>query len=196
MSGIENFIRVWPNKGSEEFCQRVIDAFEEIISDPNLSQFAENNTKQFSNGSLGRKDVAIFLQKPEYNKTEICDEILCLIHECLLEYIEEFDHLKQTSLDNRSILKIQRTPPMGGYHVWHHETNAAEESWHRELVWMVYLNDMPPGEAETEFLYQHKRIRPTRGTVLIWPAGMTHVHRGNTVYTQNKYVATGWWYKV
>ena len=61
---------------------------------------------------------------------------------------------------------------------------------------MIYLNDMPEGEAETEFLYQKKRVGPTRGTVVIWPAGMTHVHRGNPVYTQDKYILTGWYYKV
>lgn len=66
----------------------------------------------------------------------------------------------------------------------------------RELVWMIYLNDMPEGEGETEFLYQKRRINPKAGRVVIFPAGLTHVHRGLTVYTQNKYILTGWFNKV
>ena len=61
---------------------------------------------------------------------------------------------------------------------------------------MIYLNELPLGEAQTEFLYQSIKLPPTQGTVVIWPAGFTHLHRGNTVYTTNKYIATGWWYKV
>jgi hypothetical protein len=57
---------------------------------------------------------------------------------------------------------------------------------------MIYLNDMPEGEAETEFYYQKLRITPKAGTVVLWPAAYTHVHRGNIVFSQNKYVVTGW----
>lgn len=65
----------------------------------------------------------------------------------------------------------------------------------RELTWMIYLNDMPDGDGETEFLYQRRRIKPTAGTVVIWPAGYTHVHKGNTVFSQDKYILTGWYIK-
>ena len=51
------------------------------------------------------------------------------------------------------------------------------------------------GEGETEFLYQRKRFQPKKGTVVIWPAGMTHVHKGNTVLTTDKYILTGWYIK-
>jgi hypothetical protein len=60
---------------------------------------------------------------------------------------------------------------------------------------MIYLNDMPDGEAETEFFHQRRRIKPTAGTVVIWPAGFTHTHKGNTVLTQDKYILTGWYIK-
>ena len=55
---------------------------------------------------------------------------------------------------------------------------------------------MPDGEAETEFLYQKRRIKPEQGMMCIFPAGLTHVHRGNTVFTQDKYILTGWALKV
>ena len=60
---------------------------------------------------------------------------------------------------------------------------------------MIYLNDVPDGEGETEFLYQRRRIKPTKGTVVIFPAGYTHVHKGNTMFTTDKYILTGWYIK-
>jgi hypothetical protein len=193
---MEDFIRVWPNKGSKELCRSLIDSFEEISSNPDFSSLVSNNASQFSSGRFGRRDMAIFLEEPKFEKGPLVTDMLYLIHDCLMEYLEEFPQLKSLGLTNRANIKIQKTPPQGGYHTWHYESNAGKDSWAREIVWMVYLNDMPEGEAETEFFYQAKKIRPTRGTVVLWPAGLTHVHRGNTVYTQNKYIATGWWYKV
>ena len=92
-------------------------------------------------------------------------------------------------------VKAQKTPPQGGYHEWHYE-NASFTAASRELVWTMYLNTMPEGEAETEFLYQRRRIKPECGMVVIWPAGLTHVHKGNTVFTEDKYILTGWAHKV
>ena len=57
---------------------------------------------------------------------------------------------------------------------------------------MVYLNDVKEG-GETEFQYQKLRVKPKRGTVLIWPGGFTHLHRGNPPLSGDKYIATGWY---
>ena len=59
------------------------------------------------------------------------------------------------------------------------------------MAWMVYLNDVEEG-GETEFLYQKRKVKPKKGTILIWPGGYTHLHRGNPPMS-DKYIATGWW---
>lgn len=59
------------------------------------------------------------------------------------------------------------------------------------LSYILYLNDVEEG-GETEFLYYGKRIKPTAGTLLLWPAGFTHVHRGNPPLSGEKYILTGW----
>lgn len=88
-------------------------------------------------------------------------------------------------------LKIQITAPGEGYHIWHSEQGPGEAS-SRCAVFMIYLNDIDEG-GETEFLYQRRRIKAEAGTVVIWPAGYTHQHRGNSVISdQEKYVGTGW----
>ena len=65
--------------------------------------------------------------------------------------------------------------------------------WMGQRTWttMIYLNDVKEG-GETEFLYQLKRIKPKKGTICIFPAGYTHVHRGNTPFSGEKYIMTGW----
>jgi hypothetical protein len=194
---MEDFIRIWPGKFPEDICKETIETFEKIISDPNYKDLIRNDGEEFSNKSLGRKDLSIFLETPEFNKSALCTKYIFLLQECLKQYVAEFTQLNNQPYTNHSILKIQRTLPMGGYHNFHYESSGmGPKNWSRELVWMVYLNDMPDGEAETEFLYQCRRIKPTQGTVVMWPAGMTHVHRGNTVFTQPKYIATGWYHKI
>ena len=61
----------------------------------------------------------------------------------------------------------------------------------RILATMMYLNDVDEG-GETEFLYQSLRFKPKRGQFLIWPAGFTHVHRGNPPLSGEKYISTSW----
>jgi hypothetical protein len=192
---MENFIRTWTNFVPADICQETIDAFEKIIADPEFKDLITNNSTQFSNTNLGRKDLSIFLEDTRYQKLDLVSKYLYLLQDCLMEYISEFGQLSNVPISNKANIKVQRTMPLGGYHQWHYENGDGPNSHNRELVWMIYLNDMPEGEAETEFLFQCKRIRPTQGTVVIWPAGMTHVHRGLTVYTQPKYIATGWYHK-
>lgn len=192
---MEDFIRIWNNKVPESLCNRAVQTFEDIIKDPKYKDSVINNAKQFSDSNLGRKDLAIFLGDKVFDEADICNEIMEYLHSSLLEYVEEFGQLKTCTLSNRYVMKLQRTLPMGGYHVWHYENSTPEENFCRELVWMIYLNDMPDGEAETEFLYQRRRVKPTRGTIVLWPAGMTHTHRGNPVYSQAKYILTGWYHK-
>jgi len=82
----------------------------------------------------------------------------------------------------------------GGYPYWHCELyprSPDAETLHRHLLWTLYLND-GFGAGETEFLYQHRRVEPRTGSLLLAPAAFTHTHRGNTPLHGDKYIATGW----
>ena len=82
----------------------------------------------------------------------------------------------------------------GGYPYWHCEQYPKldqGEALHRALLWTIYLND-GFDEGETEFLYQHRKIRPRTGSLLIAPAAFTHTHRGNRPLGGDKYIATSW----
>lgn len=84
----------------------------------------------------------------------------------------------------------------GGYFHWHsenypHPTDPHQDSLHRTLLWMVYLNDVEKG-GETEFYYQKLKLKPKKGSLVIAPADFTHTHRGNKPISNDKYIFTSW----
>ena len=74
--------------------------------------------------------------------------------------------------------------------MWHCDDDGMLTS-RRMLVVTLYLNTVEEG-GETEFLYQHKRIPPTQGTLVLFPPAWTHTHRGNPPFKENKYILTTW----
>ena len=144
---------------------------------------------QFATGELGRSDLSIML---ETLNTPLTARINQYLQSGVNDYCAQFNALNTTPLTSWSV-KFQETPEGGGYHVYHYERGSWSETA-RELVWMIYLNEDFEG-GETEFLYQKRRIDPTIGTLVIWPAGFTHTHKGNLVLSGTKYVVTGWYYQ-
>lgn len=182
----KDFIGIYEDALSKENCSFIIQSFEKHAA-TNPSQI-HNNKNQFNNQEMGRLDFALFVQDfmPELSKI-----INTTLNTCLNFYTEEYFSLKQINARSEQI-KLQRTPPKGGYHVWHFEGDCRAHM-SRVLVWTIYLNDIPDGEGETEFLWQGVRVKPKAGTCVIWPAQFTHPHRGNPVYSCDKYIATGWY---
>lgn len=105
-------------------------------------------------------------------------------------YIEKFSILKSQGRHSIFDIKVQKTEPGQGYHIWHVE-NSQLTSRNRVTAFTLYLNDVEDG-GETEFLYQKRRIKPKKNRLVIWPAHFTHVHRGNPPLSNDKYILTGW----
>tara|TARA_Y100000004_G_C8928956_1_gene418994 strand:- start:446 stop:1120 length:675 start_codon:yes stop_codon:yes gene_type:complete len=195
----DDFIGIWHNFMPPHLCKRIIEYADTVYESgcrydgaSSLSDQEEIvvDSSTWYKGDLNRKDFAFLLN---YANREIVSQVNSVLKSCATHYVHKYQALKNSSMVSTDI-KVQKTPPGGGYHLWHHE-NADIAHANRDLVWMIYLNDMPDGEAETEFLYQRRRIKPTAGTVVLWPAGFTHTHKGNTVLTQDKYILTGWYIK-
>ena len=87
-------------------------------------------------------------------------------------------------------IKLQKTSPGEGYHLWHCENSGLQNS-SRVFFFIMYLNDIEEG-GETEFLYQNKRVKPKEGRIILAPSSFTHTHRGNTPLKGDKYILTGW----
>lgn len=109
---------------------------------------------------------------------------------CYEQYVGHYSILSEASKHQIRMMKLQKTEPGEGYHIWHFEADSLERAG-RVLAWGLYLNTVEEG-GETEFLYQQLRIPATQGTLVIWPAGFTHTHRGNPPLSGEKYLLTGW----
>lgn len=105
-------------------------------------------------------------------------------------YCEEYPILTELGMHTVHGTKLQRTKVGGGYHVWHCEQSDSNTSA-RLMTFIVYLNDVEDG-GETELLYQHQRIKPKQGRLVLFPASYTHTHRGNPPLSNTKYIMTGW----
>jgi hypothetical protein len=181
----QDFIGIYDNSLSKEECENIIDVFNKIEKE---DQHKIEPGEDFYAGSLNRKDYSIYASEHLPDIHRLVGERL---HECLMLYCQEYFVIKGIGAQSLEV-KLQRTPPRGGYHIWHCEQSGLSVA-DRLLVWTIYLNDIPYNEGETEFLWQGVRVNPKAGRCAIWPAAFTHHHRGNPVYTHDKYIATGWY---
>lgn len=181
----DDFIGIFDNVFSNELCDKYIKYFENSI--------IENLTFQRSTLSVSDRSTDVISQKffTESNLNYVGAEFLALFWaKCYPLYNQKFSILQQFEKHNIFDIKIQKTMPGEGYHVWHTEAMHRAER-NRIMSFMLYLNDVEVG-GETEFLYQKTRFKPQKDRLLIWPAGYTHVHRGNPPLSNEKYVITGW----
>ncbi|MEB3235722.1 MAG: 2OG-Fe(II) oxygenase [Cyanobacteriota bacterium] len=91
------------------------------------------------------------------------------------------------------LFNIQHYAPGEGFKAWHCDWSTAHDASepnHRVLAWILYCNDVDNGG--TEFHWQQHHVAAIRGQLAIFPAGMSHVHRGRVSATASKTIATGW----
>lgn len=180
-----NFIESYPNVLSLEDCQTACERLDDIISrdDPGSSCILSDDSS--------RTDWNIFTGRyGSLSSTE--DKILQGLAECWRKYASVYNVTSRSAFELISPgWKFQRSEDGGGFHQWHYEQGSGEESSRRFAVWMLYLNTVEEG-GKTEFKFQDLQIKPEAGTLLIWPATYTHVHRANPDLVGKKYIATGW----
>lgn len=189
-----NFIGMYENVFPEGLCEHVINEFDKVFekglcgtrkSIENEKKYRKDDTFLFLNVDNHRD---VFLN---FNGASTRNLIQDGLQRCFDAYTNEYDILRSMNLRSTCI-KIQKTQPGQGYHVWHCEQGNREPN--RSLVWAMYLNDVEDA-GETEFLYQKMRITPKENAAIIWPATFTHTHRGNVVHgNKSKYIITGWFY--
>lgn len=182
---MSNFIGVYEGGASVDYCERMISRLEDLLAHSAGTHFgAEDN-----GGMRNRYDFARFFERDD---TDLAMETYDILNKNMELYQAEYPALAIHQVYSVSV-KVQKTPPKGGFHSWHSEQAPSGPDSPRALVWMIYLNDTPDGEGTTEFLEQGVRLQPKQGTVVFFPAAWTHTHRGNPVYAHDKYIATGWY---
>lgn len=191
-----NFIGMYENVFPEYYCQHIISEFERFIN----SGMVLNRKRSENVNKVSKDDEHCFLNMRNHHPSDFQGNPSMPIfwdglQKCFDEYIDEYDALKNEDLRCTSV-KIQKTNPGGGYHLWHHEQGNGPSQLGRGLVYIAYLNNLDEnGAGETEFLYQRLRVPPKENTMVIWPAAFTHTHRGNVVHGNTpKYIITGWFH--
>jgi len=192
MGTISNFIMSEEGALAPDHCDEIVSRCIDHLNDVNTSVLEPVNTShgesQFPNGRLGRHDYQLYMPD-EVNFTDIYKEASDIVIAMTNEYRQVITTASDYHLYNPRV-KFQWTPIGGGFFPWHIEHGGGVNS-NRVLAWMIYLNDVEDG-GDTEFLYQRVKIKPKKGTFVMWPAGLTHPHRGNPPYSNDKYVLTGW----
>ena len=181
---IKDFIAVFPNFFSNEYCDFIVQKFESIIQ----SGFGYKNC-----ANIQRSDSVLF-SYDTIDMYHLGDDYKQFVdtfwQTAYAAYAKEYGVI--VTADTQSIFscKIQKTKLGEGFHNWHFD-NASKLVCNRFLVFILYLNDVDDG-GETEFLYYSRRVKPQKGTLLVFPSSLTHTHRGNPPLTNSKYILTGW----
>jgi len=175
---MENFIRVYEDRIPAELSSELIKWFNTAST---TGRLVRRNGPNISDTQISVDGA----------RKDFVDNIYACLGPCLEEYAEDFPFLKGQDLLS-SLCVMQKSVPLSGdgYHRWHSERFGMATT-ERVLAWTIYLNTVKEG-GETEFLYQGKRVEAKAGRIVIWPAGWTHVHRGNPPLSNEKYILTGW----
>ena len=182
---ITDFITIYENALTDEYCAQWVEYINYLRGEGLITQEIDklhqrdHETINFSNDDA--YDLA--------SSDKLVRTFLPNIKPCVDNYLEDYSLLGEGKFLLYDV-KAKRIPIGGGFHAWHYE-NASFNTATRRFVVQAYLNTIDEG-GETEFLYQNRRIKAVQGTVVIWPAGFTHVHRGNPPIGQDKYILTTW----
>lgn len=177
-----NFILQIDNFVSESYCNHIKENIDHLLS---------CNSKHATFGA--QESHALFRDDVQLSVPYVLDiensSIQYAAYTALSLYLKFVPSVRSNFVSYTA--KLQKTPAgSAGFSEWHIEQGTGHSA-SRALVWMFYLNDVEDG-GETEFLFQRTKVKPKKGTIVVWPAGVTHPHRGNPPYSNDKYIVTGW----
>lgn len=219
---MHDFIRIYDNVLSDEFCDNFVEKFEaspfltQGVTSGGVDLAIKNSQDLYLNHHLEyQAELNQILQLSTDNLFQYFEEhLFALIGAFRLKVIDpktnqpvnltasNFEELgrPQLPLLVQQIFRIGQIQAQkyrateGGYPYWHSEVypqKGPNDSLHRILLFMFYLNDVEEG-GETEFYYQNKKIKPKKGSMVIAPAYFTHTHRGCVPISNDKYILTSW----
>ena len=182
----KDFIGIYDESVPVDLCNEFVENWEEAKKNRTIIDPKEKNLNP-----LIRKDETAFvapLSSTIYPKPPV-KAYFEYLQECFKCYINRYSIQFNGTFFN-DVFKLHKVRKSEGYHKWHYERGGAS-TIDRMVAYMTYL-EAPKKGGETEFLHQSLRIEPIVGRTLIWPAGFTHVHRGNPPLDGEKMYIDGW----
>lgn len=180
-----DFIKVFPDMIPRATCDALIEMF-------NTSGEAAPNMIVDEQGV----DVADALRRSSgvYLSAENSGEHLAIVERAFQiaygKYVNEYPVLKtqKTILPER--FNLIRYAGDEEYYGWHLDGTDPGTRF-RYVSQVAYLNTVPEG-GETEFRDQARLVKPVQGSILMFPSGWTHEHRGRPPVGSSKYIVTSW----
>jgi len=177
----------------DHICDNLINYFEANPSRQQPGIVYPGGTGEQGNENKIKKstDIGFWpLQNSEDGRS--LSDYLQYLNLAVQEYEYKYERVKHLSkYAIKSGCNIQKYEPGVGYYELHTERFGIV-SQDKCLVWMTFLNDVPNGGTEFEFMYQNVIVPAKKGLTLIWPSDWTHTHRGQISNTNTKYIITGW----
>ncbi|TLU64244.1 2OG-Fe(II) oxygenase [Thalassotalea litorea] len=217
-----DFIEVYENALSKEFCQQFIEKFDQsphqtagstgggvdtskkISSDIYLNKHPEFQPMLSTILQATTRNIEAYLEK--YYFALISGISLTVNHPVTGKPVqltaENFQEVGKPNLMNLIRYLFQLAPinaqkydkGVGNYGYWHSEIFPQLNGNKALHRNLLFLIYLNDVEegGETDFYYQNRSIRPKAGTMVIAPCGFTHTHRGNIPVSNDKYVLTSW----
>lgn len=180
-----DFIGVFPNNLSNAICDQACSTIDAVCEDKGVGY-------HFSDTSMRKDDNIAIASVPDL--VDLHTQIKRSLSGAWASYnltYEVTSNPRDFDIVYDPATKLQRSGPGGGFTGWHTEQGEHPIAKPRIAAWMIYLNDVEQG-GRTEFKFLNKNYKPVKGTLLIWPAAFTHMHRAAPDLQENKYIATGW----
>ena len=190
----KDFIGIYDESISAELCNEFVESYESAKENSTIIDITQENETQLLEhfpAPLNRKDEVVYVY-PTYSTILPIPPVNTYFEslaKCFKCYVKRYAIEFRGPIHNH-VFKIHKVRKTEGYHVWHYERDDPRVT-DRLMAYMTYL-EVPEKGGETEILHQSLRIEPIVGRTLIWPAGFTHMHRGNPPLDGEKMYITGW----
>ena len=176
---MERWIKTYPKIFIKEECAGLIEWFEILDESKQLVHTKLEGHREFDEVNLNDfREQTLKMQLDVYKRF---DDIL--------ERYKQDVKVHKKALPEKSAweeIRIKRYRAGRGNFLDHVDVGDYISA-RRFLVFFVYLNDVDVG-GETEFPTFDLQVSPECGTILIFPATWTYLHRGNTPISNDKYI--------
>ena len=177
------------------------DAFSEDYCNNLISLFENNKEMHFMGRTMSGENPDWKITK-EISLVDIIpfNDFTQTLNDNLVKYLEEYSsdvsHWSLNNLFTTSSLyrfcKLQKYEKKEGhYKALHQERDSQVGGRDRVFTFMIYLNNVDVG-GQTNFPLQKKSVKPTCGTLVIWPASFPYLHNGEMPISNDKYIVTTW----
>jgi len=173
----EDFIRYYDDVVSEEFCDRLVQKFE----DHKDQQFVVANEDRYKFTEVRLLDhLDVYEQEANELKNVFLGCIRQYKADCSIQ-----DEMFPINVGYENF-RMKRYMPDSGDHFGNHVDVGDYTSARRFLVFFLYLNDNEGGQ--TTFPQMGKEVQPKKGRLLMFPPLWTHLHAGLPPINTPKYI--------